>query len=110
MKLRVDGFDFIAVSYGPGAVTTNFEQSDHFWLFYLMDGKIKRKELLSSFSKTNDERLASIGDSMIDVLICRNYGPRSMAKLREQKVAIYTFDGGCDAAIKAYLSGDLRRL
>ncbi len=70
MKLRVDGFDFIAVSYGPGAVTTNFEQSDHFWLFYLMDGKIKRKELLSSFSKTNDERLASIGDSMIDVLIC----------------------------------------
>lgn len=33
-----------------------------------------------------------------------------MAKLREQKVAIYTFDGGCDAAIKAYLSGDLRRL
>ena len=47
---------------------------------------------------------------MIDVLICRNYGPRSMAKLREQKVALYTFDGGCDAAIKAYLSGDLRRL
>ena len=105
-----DGFTFAAVSYGEGAETVNFEQADHFWLFYMMNGKINKKELLSLCPKNNDERLEAIKSSVIDVVICRNFGPKSMASLRGRNIALYAFDGGCGAAIKALMKGELREL
>ena len=111
MTRRVDdGFAFVAVSYGEGSETTNFEQSDHFWLFYMLNGKINKKELLSLCPRNNEERLAAIKGSVIDVVICRNFGPKSMASLREKNIALYAFDGGCSAAVEALVRGELREL
>lgn len=111
MKKRVnDGYTFAAVSYGEGSTTTNFEQSDHFWMFCLKDGKVWKKELLSFFPKNNEERITAFENAVIDVMICRNFGPKSMAALKKKRISLYTYDGGCNAAVRDLLAGELHEL
>lgn len=111
MEQRVrDNFSFVAVAYGEGSETVNFEQANAFWLFYLMKGKVQKKELLSFYPKNAEERLDAFRRSLIDVVICRNFAPRSMAALRERKIAMYTYEGGCHAALRDYMEGKLTAL
>ena len=96
--MRKDNYTFIAVAYGGAAEIVPFEQAKTFWV-YCLDGKhIKKRQLLSLYAET------------VDVVICRNFSSRAIAKLKEKDMRLYTFDGGCDAAVKKYLSGELREL
>ena len=111
MKKRVnDGLTFLAISYGEGSETVNFEQASYFWAFTLSGGKVIKKELTSICPRNNDERIAAVGDTILDVLICRNFGSRSIAELHRRKIALYTYSGGCSAALRDYLSGALTEL
>ncbi|MBQ6240727.1 MAG: hypothetical protein IJK56_10295 [Firmicutes bacterium] len=111
MKRRIDdGFTFIAIAYGANAETTNFEQANYFWVFSLYNGKVRKKELMSIFPKNSEERIDMLKGSIIDVMICRNFGPKAMAELHKRDISLYTFDGGCHAALRGFMQGKLTEL
>lgn len=107
---RNDGMTFLAVSYGGAAELTNFEQTDACWVYCLEGGKVRKKLLMSLYPKDFDERIRHYADSVLDVVICRNFGPRAIARLKDLGLTLYTFSGGCDAAVKAYLKKELTAL
>ena len=43
-------------------------------------------------------------------MICRNFGPKSMAALKKKRISLYTYDGGCSAAVRDLLAGELQDL
>ena len=111
MKLhRSDGLTFIAVSYNGQAELTNFEQSNAFWVYCLEGKKIRKRQLLSLYPGSGEKRLQQFCQSVLDVGICRNFGPKSMARLKVQGLMLYSFDGGCYRAVKAYLAKELKEL
>ena len=110
ITMRKKGFCFVAVAYGGEASIPNFEKADTFWAYYLSKNKIMRRELLSLYPETNDERIAKFVDSSFDVVIARNFGAKAIARLKEAGLSLYTFDGGCDAAVKAMLADELTEL
>ena len=111
MKLaRQDGLPFVAVAYGGAAELMNFEKADAWWIYCLEGGKVKKKQLMSLYPKDFEERIDSFAHSVLDAVICRNYGPKAMAKLKALGLELYTYSGGIDAAIKAYLKKELTKL
>ena len=108
--MREGNYTFIAVAYGGAAEIVPFEQSKTFWI-YCLDGKhIKKRQLLSLYAETGSAQLEEFCSSVIDVVICRNFSSRAIAKLKEKGMRLYTFDGGCDAAVKKYLNRELKEL
>ena len=110
MMRKKGGFCFAAVAYGGEASIPTFEQANTFWAYYLSKGKIMRRELLSLYPENNDDKIAKFTDSSFDTLICRNFGPRAMARLKAEGFSLYTFEGGCDKAIQAMIAGDIKEL
>ncbi|MBO5555963.1 MAG: NifB/NifX family molybdenum-iron cluster-binding protein [Oscillospiraceae bacterium] len=109
MKLN-DGFTFVAVSYGGEAEIQNFEQANAYWVYCLEGKKIQKRQLMSLYPKDFESRIGHFSDSVLDAVICRNFGPRAMQRLKALGLELYSFSGGCDAAVKAYLRGELRAL
>ena len=104
---KSDGFTIIAVGYGGEAQIVPFEQAKTFWV-YCLDGKrIKKRQLLSLYAESGAAQLEEFCRSVVDVVICRNFGARAIAALKEKGMSLFTFDGGCDAAVKKYISGEL---
>ncbi len=108
--MRKKGFCFVAVAYEGEASIPAFEKANSFWAYYLSKDKIMRRELLSLYPDGNDERIAKFIDSSFDVVIARSFGGKAIAKLREAGVSLYTFDGGCDMAVRAMIAGNLKEL
>lgn len=111
MKLqKKDGLTFVAVAYGGAAELMNFEQADAWWIYCLEGGKVKKKQLMSLYPKDFEERIDAFAHSVLDAVICRNFGPKAMAKLKALGLELYTCSGGIDAAVKAYLKKELIKL
>ena len=111
MKLKSnDGRTFLAVSYGGAAELMNFEQSDAWWIYCLENGKVKKKQLMSLYPKDFEERIDAFANSVLDAVICRNYGPKAMARLKALGIELYSFSGGIDAAVNAYRNEELQEL
>ena len=111
MKLvKQDGLTFVAVAYGGAAELMNYEQAAAWWIYCLEDGKVKKKQLMSLYPKNFEERIDAFAHSVLDAVICRNYGPKAMARLKALGLELYTYNGGIDAAIKAYLNNELTTL
>ncbi len=101
-------FTFVAVSYDGGNPIPAFEQTEYFWGYYFSgDHEMRKKELLSVGKLRTSELTARMADSMFDVIISANFGGRAMADLKKAGKRLYTFSGGTDAAVKAYLSKEL---
>lgn len=109
-RKRSSRYTFVAVSYGGEAELLHFEQTKAFWSYFIDGKKIQRRELLSVYDKNTDELIGHISDSLFDVVIARNFGAKAMARLKEAGIKLYTYTGGCDAALKAYLNGELKEL
>ncbi len=104
------GFCFVAVAYGGEASIPNFEQADTFWAYYLGKNRILRRELLSLYPESNEARIEKFIASSFDVVICRNFGPRSMAKLKAAGLTLCTFSGGCDMAVREFQAEKLEEI
>ena len=102
-------FEFLAIAYNGGDEIGVFDKSDSFMLCYLADGKAKKQQYLS-LSGPLEERVQTLKDCAIDRVICKNFSPKAMAKLREAGFKLMCFDGATNAALKAYLAGKLREL
>ena len=102
-------FEFVAIAYSGGEEIGVFDKTDSFMLYYLADGKVKKQQYLS-LSGSVEERVATLKDCAIDRIICKNFSPKAMAKLREAGFSLMCFDGGTNAAFKAYSAGELREL
>ena len=107
---KQDGMRFVAVAYGGAAELLPFEQANAWWVYCLQDNKVKKKQLMSLYPKSFEERIGAFANSVLDVVICRNYGPRAMARLKALGMELYTFSGGIDAAVKAYRNEELQKL
>ena len=109
------GFCFAAVAYGGEGTIPAFEQADTFWAYYIGKGKngksrILKRELLSLYPKNSEDRIDKFLGSSFDVLICANFGPKAMAKLKEGGISLYTFGGGCEMAVRKFIEGELAEL
>ena len=107
---RSDGMTFVAVSYGGEGELSNFEQSDAYWIYCLEGNKVRKKQLMSLYPQSFEERIGAFADSVLDAVVCRNFGPKAMAKLKELDLTLYTFSGGCDAAMQAFRDKRLTKL
>ena len=107
---RSDGLNFVAVAYGGEAELLPFEQANAWWIYCLEGKRVKKRQLMSLYPKNFEERISAFSDSVLDVVICRNYGPRAMAMLKGLGLTLYTYSGGVDAAVKAYLNRELSKL
>ena len=104
------GFCFVAVAYEGEAAIPAFEKANVFWAYYLSKGKILRRELLSLYPENNDDRIKKFVDSGFDSLICRNFGAKAMARLKAEGFSLYTYEGGCDKAVQAMITGEIKEL
>lgn len=102
-------FEFVAIAYEGGEEIGVFDKTSSFMLYYLADGKVKKQQYLS-LSGALEERIATLKDCAIDRIICKNYSPKAMAKLREAGFSLLTFDGATNAAFRAYEAGELKEL
>lgn len=107
---RSDGLCFVAVAYGGAGELDTFEQANAWWVYGLEGKKLGKKQLMSLYPKNFQERIDAFEHSVIDVVICRNFGPRAMAQLKALGLTLYTFSGGCDAAVKAWQAKELIKL
>lgn len=110
MSNSVKKMTFVAVAYAGEATIPVFEKATNFWAYYIEGGKIYKRELLSLFPESTDDLIEKMGRSMFDVLICRNFGPKAMAKLKSRGKRLYTFEGGCDRAVRAFLDEEIKEL
>ena len=101
---------FIAAACGEEIIVTNFEQTQTFWTFYLNGKKLKKEQFLSLQAKTTSDLIDQFCDSMFDVIIAKNFGPKAISKLKAKGKKLYLFDGGRRAALNAYLSGELQEI
>ncbi len=109
------GFCFAAVAYGGEGTILAFAQADTFWADYIGKGKngksrIMKRELLSLYPKNTEDKIEKFLGSSFDVLICANFGPKAMAKLKEGDISLYTFGGGCEMAVRQFMDGQLTEL
>lgn len=107
---RIDNYTFIAVAYRGEGEIESFEQAKTFWVYGLEGKKIKKRQLLSLYAENGSALIEEFCSSVIDVAVCRNFGPRAMARLRQKGMRLFTYEGGCDAAVKKYLAGELKEL
>lgn len=103
-------FLFVAVAFDGSEQIPYFEKADAFWLYCMEDGKLKKRQFLSVYSKDTEAQIRRFKESMTDVLVCRNYSPKAMAVLKRNGLSLYTFEGGADAAYKALMNGELKPL
>ena len=105
-----DDFTFIAVAYDGKGNLPNFEQADTFWCYYLTGRRVKKRQLLSLTVKNTEDLIAQFRASMFDVIICWNFGPKSIYQLKQVGLHLFTFDGGSAAAVRAFRRGELQEL
>ncbi len=106
-----DNIEIVAVTYdGGGKDIPYFEKTKTFWVYYYVDGKQKKDELLELYPDDGDDLTAQMQKSMIDKIICKNIGPKALAAMRRAGIEVYTFDGAKGAAIRAYRRSELRPL
>jgi len=101
----------VAVAYDGQTPLPAFEQTSHFFAYYLEDGKkIVKKELLSLTVTKDKGLIGQFRNSMFDCIIARDFSPKARALLKEEGIRLFISDAGTDAALKAFLAGKLERV
>ena len=106
---KVYATDIIAVSY-TGSEIPNFEKSQAFWIYAVDEDKVVRMQILSVYSRDMDQTADMLRQCHVDGIICKNYGPRAMSRLKKAGFRLYSFEGGARAAVNAFAKGKLRAL
>lgn len=106
---KVYATDIIAVSY-TGSEIPNYEDTQAFWIYAVDKDKVVRMQILSIYTKDIRQNIKMLQQCHVDGLICKNYGPRAMSKLKKAGIRLYAFDGGARAAVNAFAQGKLREM
>ena len=99
----------IAVTYDNEQLFQHFGHTEHFKVYDVEDGKIIQKTVVN----TNGSGHGALADVLkkihAEVLICGGIGSGAQRALAEAGIELYGgVQGGCDDAVDAFLSGDLR--
>ena len=98
----------IAVTHENGSVFGHFGHTAEFKVYEVKDGKILASEIIPT-GESGHGALAGLLDTIgAEVLICGGIGGGARMALAAEGIALCAgVSGSCDAAVEAYLSGNL---
>lgn len=98
----------VAVTYENGQIFQHFGHSENFKIYETEGNKIVRAEVIGADGAGHSALAAVLKDKGVDVLICGGIGNGAVTALSEAGIDVYSgADGEADAAVEAYLNGDL---
>ena len=98
----------IAVTYENGQIFQHFGHSESFKIYETEGKNIVRAEVIGTDGAGHSALAAVLKDKGVDVLICGGIGNGAVTALSEAGIDVYSgADGEADAAVEAYLNGDL---
>ena len=99
----------IAVTYENGQIFQHFGHSENFKIYETEGKNIVRAKVIGTDGAGHSALAALFNDNGINVLICGGIGNGAVAALSEAGIEVYSgADGEADAAVEAYLNGDLK--
>ena len=103
-----EGIMRIAVTYENGQIFQHFGHSESFKIYETEGNNIVRAEVIGTDGAGHSALAAVLKDKGVDVLICGGIGNGAVTALSEAGIDVYSgADGEADAAVEAYLNGDL---
>ena len=98
----------VAVTYENGQIFQHFGHSENFKIYETEGKNIVRAEVIGTDGAGHSALAAVLKDKGVDVLICGGIGNGAVTALSEAGIDVYSgADGEADAAVEAYLNGDL---
>ena len=98
----------IAVTYENGQIFQHFGHSESFKIYEAEGKNIVRAEVIGTDGAGHSALAAVLKDKGVDVLICGGIGNGAVTALSEAGIDVFSgADGEADAAVEAYLNGDL---
>ena len=99
----------IAVTYENGQIFQHFGHSENFKIYETEGKNIVCAKVIGTDGAGHSALAALLNDNGINVLICGGIGNGAVAALSEAGIEVYSgADGEADAAVEAYLNGDLK--
>ena len=99
----------IAVTYENGQIFQHFGHSENFKIYETEGKNIVSAKVIGTDGAGHSALAALLNDNGINVLICGGIGNGAVAALSEAGIEVYSgADGEADAAVEAYLNGDLK--
>lgn len=94
----------VAVAFTGHGYVPNFEEARYFEIYAFENGRKKQKQMFSVNQEGihTDDVIKQLARLKMDVVIARNYGPRSLHRLKSGGIRTCVFDGGPGAAIRAW--------
>ena len=106
---KVYATDIVAVAYS-GSEIPSFEKADAYMIYAVDEDKVRRTQILSIYSRDIDEVIEELKFIDCNVIICKNYGPKALAKLKKAELEVYDFNGGAKAAVLAFARQQLKKI
>lgn len=101
----------IAVTYDNGDVFPHFGRTENFKLYDVEDGEILSTEVMNSNGVGHEALAELLSEHDIDVLICGGMGAGAQQALARAQIEVISgAEGSADAAVKAYLRGELESM
>ncbi len=98
----------VAVTYENGQIFQHFGHSENFKIYETEGNRIVCAEVIGADGAGHSALAAVLKDKGVDVLICGGIGNGAVTVLSEAGIDVYSgADGEADAAVEAYLNGDL---
>ena len=98
----------VAVTYENGQIFQHFGHSENFKIYETEGKNIVRAEVIGADGAGHSALAAVLKDKGVAVLICGGIGNGAVTALSEAGIDVYSgADGEADAAVEAYLNGDL---
>ena len=98
----------VAVTYENGQIFQHFGHSENFKIYETEGNKIVCAEVIGADGAGHSALTAVLKDKGVNVLICGGIGNGAATALSEAGIDVYSgADGEADAAVEAYLNGDL---
>ena len=98
----------IAVTYENETIFQHFGHTEQFKVYDVADGKVVSAEVVDTAGSGHGALAGLLRALGVEVLICGGIGGGAQMALREAGIKLYGgVSGSCDAAVKAYLAGNL---
>ncbi len=98
----------IVVTYENGNVFQHFGHTEHFKIYDIEDGKIKKTQILNTNGQGHGALADFLADIGADVLICGGIGGGAQMALANRGIMLFGgVSGSADEAVEAYLSKSL---
>ena len=98
----------IAVTYDNGEIFGHFGHTEQFKLYEVKDGAVEYAEVVDTCGSGHGALAGFLADRGVEVLICGGIGAGAQMALAQSGIRLFGgVSGDADAAVRAYLSGEL---